>query len=219
MEFKTVQILNNNFELYPDKYIYWKDKKILIISDVHLGKGKHFRKHGIAIPDVHDEIDLEKIKKIIYKHQPKEVIFLGDLFHSSKNNSFGIFSEFIHQHKHINFHLVEGNHDIIHQTEFEQIGIHFHIGEYLIDDFIFVHDINDWTQKDKYAFSGHIHPAIYLQGKARQGIRLPIFYFNDQFSILPSFGSFTGHAIINTNPKDGVYGIVQDKIIIISELN
>lgn len=213
MELKEFILKNERLLLSYDKFIFWDRLKILIISDVHLGKGKHFRKNGIPIPDVHDNYDLFKLEQILNTHQPKEVIFLGDLFHSVKNNSFDLFKKFIQTYPSVTFHLVEGNHDIMNKVDFLNLGIHWHKGQYVVNEFVFVHDIKDWTIKDKYALSGHIHPAIYLQGKARQGLRLPIFYFSPTFAILPAFGSFTGLKIIECTSLDKVFGIVKSKVI------
>ncbi len=46
-----VLINNQNFILHPSGAIFWEEKSMLLISDVHLGKVAHFRKHGMAIPE------------------------------------------------------------------------------------------------------------------------------------------------------------------------
>ena len=47
----TIQIKSNTFILHPSGALFWEDKNVLLISDVHLGKVSHFRKHGVAIPE------------------------------------------------------------------------------------------------------------------------------------------------------------------------
>ena len=44
------RIFENTFLLSANKTIFWEEEKILILSDLHLGKSGHFRKAGIAIP-------------------------------------------------------------------------------------------------------------------------------------------------------------------------
>ena len=47
----NITIKKQVFMLHPFGSLYWKDKNILLISDLHLGKISHFRKNGLAIPN------------------------------------------------------------------------------------------------------------------------------------------------------------------------
>gem|GEM_PF-6533221 len=47
---QTITFNKQELTLNTQRSIYWKDQKTLILSDLHLGKAAHFRKHGIAIP-------------------------------------------------------------------------------------------------------------------------------------------------------------------------
>jgi len=73
--------------LLPEKAIYWSDKKILFVSDLHLGKIDHFRKEGIAVPFAARKTNLEKLAYLLQNHKVNQCIFLGDLFHSLYNQS------------------------------------------------------------------------------------------------------------------------------------
>ena len=99
--------------LLPEKAIFWKEKKKLIISDLHLGKAGHFRKAGIPIPQGIHRGDLERLETITRKYSPEEIIFLGDLFHSKWNREWQEFSVWRENNKVIKLQLVKGNHDII----------------------------------------------------------------------------------------------------------
>ena len=46
-----ITIQNQTFILHPSGALFWETRKLLLISDVHLGKVSHFRKHGVAIPN------------------------------------------------------------------------------------------------------------------------------------------------------------------------
>ena len=46
----TYQLLGQNFSVHSEKGLFWEEQHALIISDVHLGKAGHFRKHGVPIP-------------------------------------------------------------------------------------------------------------------------------------------------------------------------
>jgi len=67
--------------------------------------------------------------------------------------------------------------------------------------------------KSLYNLAGHIHPAVRLRGKARSYIKLPCFYFDANRCILPSFGTFTGSAVINPKKGDFVYAVLPNRIV------
>ena len=45
-----IEILDEQFDLYPQKAIFWRTQHTLLLSDLHLGKINHFRKAGIPVP-------------------------------------------------------------------------------------------------------------------------------------------------------------------------
>jgi metallophosphoesterase superfamily enzyme len=68
----------------------------------------------------------------------------------------------------------------------------------------------------KINMAGHLHPGARLEGKGRQGITLPCFWFAPNQLILPAFGSFTGLATIRPSEQDHVYIIIENKVMEIS---
>jgi metallophosphoesterase superfamily enzyme len=60
---------------------------------------------------------------------------------------------------------------------------------------------------------GHIHPGILLKGKAKQRISIPCFHYSENVLVLPSFGNFTGLALIKGQKNDGIWGIAEDRLI------
>jgi len=104
-------VANEQLELLPDKVIYWRSQDLLLISDVHWGKVDHFRKNGIAIPGVASLSNYERLSELIIRIQPKEVLFLGDIFHSSNNMDWQVCKTFLASYPDITFSLVKGNHE------------------------------------------------------------------------------------------------------------
>ena len=64
-----------------------------------------------------------------------------------------------------------------------------------------------------YNLCGHIHPAVYLRGRGKQGMKLPCFHFTTKQGVLPAFGEFTGTAIMRTKKKDQVFVVSGEKVI------
>jgi metallophosphoesterase superfamily enzyme len=128
-----------------------------------------------------------------------------------------VFGEVVNHFRNISFELVLGNHDIMSERQYTRKNIAIH-NELLIDNFIFTHHPLEEQKASKYNMAGHIHPGVYLRGKARQAITLPCFYFGKNLALLPAFGMFTGLARIQPKKEDRVFAIIEDKVIDVSIL-
>ena len=52
----------------------------------------------------------------------------------------------------------------------------------MLNNFLLVHNFNDEENVNGYyKICGHVHPAVRLRGKGKQGITLPCFYFGLNF--------------------------------------
>ena len=209
--FKTVSIQEEELSLLPEKAIYWEAKKLLLIADLHLGKSMHFRKNGIAVPAKAENKNWEVLHQLFEHIQPERVNFLGDLFHSTYNQEWEVFTELITSYPNIRFELTLGNHDILDPTLYEHSKLK--VFDKLIEDpFIFTHEPLE-TKSDFYNLAGHIHPGVQLKGKGKQKHRLPCFYFGKTEGILPAFGSFTGLATIKVKKSDQVFVVAGKEVI------
>ncbi len=206
------QFLDQTLLLLPEKAIYWKDKGMLILADVHLGKAGHFRKSGIPISDLVHSKDIYTIEKLINEFQPREVVFLGDLFHSDHNQGWEIFRRWIRSKDPLQFRLVLGNHDVLEAPAYHIKNLE--VIEVLdCAPFSLTHIPEETSY---YNLAGHIHPAVKLRGKGRQSLRLPCFYFGPQNGILPAFGNFTGTARISITKEDELFVIADHKVVKVS---
>lgn len=191
--------------LLPQKAMYLPEYKYLIVSDLHLGKASHFVKHGIQVPDNHDDHDLARLQALLEKHLIETVIFLGDLFHSEYNASWEKFKSFRAIHKDKEFILVLGNHDILDPAAYAFLNV---VDSLLIEHCFFTHEPLTSPPLGYANVYGHIHPGIRLIGKGRQSISLPCFMVRAQEMIVPAFGSFTG--IYRLKPSSGDRVFIMD---------
>jgi uncharacterized protein len=208
----TIDLCGEVLELLPQKAIYWKRERALLMADLHLGKVNHFRKSGIPVPSKANEQNLEFIVELIELTNPSRVIFLGDLFHSHYNPEWEVFGELVKHFQSISFELVVGNHDLLSEGQYLRKSIAVYT-ELRLYPFIFTHHPLEERVDNFYNLAGHIHPGATLHGKARQSVTLPCFYFGKQHGILPAFGVFTGLAQIKPKMGDGVYVIVKDVVV------
>ena len=206
---KTIHIKNNTFILHPSASVFWEERNMLLISDVHLGKVSHFRKHGVAIPENSILRNFERLDSVLEYFNPEKVIFLGDLFHSKKNQEWKLFTDWI-QSKKVEIILVAGNHDVIDQKHYELLNVKV-VSEITSDGFFFTHHPEE--RDDFFNFCGHIHPAIELRGIGRQFIKLPCFFKRPNQMIFPAFGEFTGNYYLIPTEKDKVYAITKEDVI------
>ena len=207
-----VDIMDEQFGLYPQKAIFWKSQSTLLLSDLHLGKINHFRKAGIPVPSKANDHNLEVFIDLIQLCKPKRIICLGDLFHSHYNAEWEVFGEVVKHFSSINFELVLGNHDIMGKYQYKRKGIGLH--ETLrIGKFLLTHHPLEMVPEDTYNIAGHIHPGVFLKGRGRQALTLPCFYFSEKQAYLPAFGKFTGLATIAPKKADRIYIVAENKVI------
>jgi len=204
-----IRINNQNFILHQSGAAFWEEEKILLISDVHLGKVAHFRKHGIGIPKDAIFENFTRLDAVLQLFNPEMIVFLGDLFHSKINNEWDFFVEWTkkHQQKII---LVEGNHDIISKQYYADLNIEIY-SELIIDNFLLTHHPTE--EEGLFNFCGHIHPGIQLRGLGRQFLSLSCFFQKPNQLIFPAFGEFTGNSYLVPTENDKAYAITKEGII------
>ena len=205
------KIKEQTFWLSATRTIFWEEQQALILSDLHFGKTGHFRKAGIAVPQSVYKEDLQRLVNLIQYFKPKQIIAVGDLFHSKINRELDLFKRWRENFPNLDFVLVKGNHDILKPEWYQDAAISV-MNELLVNNILFVHD-NCEARDDVFTFCGHIHPGIIINGLGKQSLRFPCFYFTKEQCILPAYSKFTGMATINPSPSDSVYAIVQDSII------
>jgi len=201
--------------LHPFKGMYWEEKSILFVADLHLGKATHFRKAGIPVPIEVQQSNFDKLTALLLDLNPKRVIILGDLFHSDCNTAWEDFVHITKQFSELSFELVLGNHDIMDNTQYKYAKMSVYPEPFELAPFILTHHPLERKDipKDKTNLCGHIHPAVYLRGLAKQGMKLPCFHFTEKQGILPAFGEFTGTAIMRTRKHDQVFVVSGEKVI------
>lgn len=210
-----LRIKNNTFLLLPQKAIYWKEWKTILVSDLHIGKISHFRKAGIPVPQEGSQNNFKRLDEIIATTNPANILFVGDLFHSDVNQEWDQFCDWRKQYPHIKMDIVLGNHDRLPDNFCNNYQIDIYPQELVIGPFTFAHHPREAFNNDEYVISGHVHPVISLGGLARQYVTVPCFYFGDQQAILPSFGYFTGGYAIEVLEHDTVVAVAQNKLFAI----
>ncbi|MDO1513236.1 ligase-associated DNA damage response endonuclease PdeM [Maribacter confluentis] len=204
-----IQIRDQSFKMHSSGTLFWEERSMLLVSDVHLGKVSHFRKYGAAVPQAAVQKNFDMMDESIAYFKPKTLVFMGDLFHSSLNREWEIFENWV-QEKTLDIILVSGNHDILSPLKYKAIGINV-VEEMVLGSFLLTH--HPMERDGLFNFSGHIHPAIKLSGLGRQTVKLPCFYKTEHQMILPAFGEFTGTFTLEPCNGCEVYALLGDAVL------
>lgn len=204
----------------PERCILWEEENTLIVADLHLGKSGHFRKEGIGIPQSIYKADLQRLMAQLYLYKADRLIIAGDFTHSTANKELDLFLKWRKDFSLLQIDLVKGNHDILGDQWYESAGVNVHEWKLSAGPFLFLHDKKaekDLTEKELelYRFTGHLHPAITLKGKANRRCAL-CFYFTKEYAVLPAFSRFTGGYKVEPVKGEQVFALVEDGIMQLS---
>ncbi|WP_221394546.1 ligase-associated DNA damage response endonuclease PdeM [Dyadobacter sp. NIV53] len=207
-----IEIRENHFLLLSQRAIFWEEKQTLLIGDLHLGKITHFRKEGIAVPNIAAENNFLRLNELVQNTGASRIIFLGDLFHSKYNSEWETFTAWRNQHHYIDMIIVIGNHDILPVNMFLEADLQVFENDFEEDGFIFTHHPKTEFDHSKFIFAGHIHPVFTSYGKGRQSVRLPCFVIDKNQAIVPSFGVFTGGFPMDLADNRKIYVTTETKV-------
>lgn len=210
----------SGWEFLPDRAIWWPSESTLIVSDLHLGKAGHFRRHGIAVPNAVNTNTLERLTVLVEQHRPSRLLVLGDLFHSEENHEWLEFKSWLsdlHAQPWFNeFRLVEGNHDILPASAFAGMDVNMSV-KWRLGDWVFAHDPKDLAELPEGAVgvAGHLHPAISMVGKGRQSLKLPCWWYDARrrLMVVPTFGTFTGSVSVQPKKGDACWVTTGDAVV------
>ena len=210
----TLAHFNQTLELLPSKAVLLPDRT-LVVADLHLGKATAFQAKGLAIPEGDSHADLNRLGTICEQVRATRIVINGDLFHSPAGLSVEIerLLETWLFTIGLPVELVLGNHDrklpqlptwltVVHSVE--HAGVHL------------VHDPAD-APAGVPVVAAHWHPVAKIADGKRTSLRLPCFLLRRNVLVLPSFGTFTGGAIVDREEGDRLFVAPGDRVIEVPE--
>jgi hypothetical protein len=175
----------HEFLLHPAGILFWPEKSMAIVSDLHLEKGSHFAQKGFFLPPYDTQETLERLHKTIADLKPRKILILGDTFHDAKGHARLPSQERALFDKLLGYNpiWITGNHD----GDFVPQGFTAH-QTFTLEGITFNHEA---TLDAAFEISGHFHPKVDIVHK-RAFISRPCFIEDGNKMILPAFGAYTG---------------------------
>ena len=203
-----------NFNLIFDLSgaLFISEIKTLVFSDLHFGKSFSFAKVGNFLPPYDINETIEKIRKLIEKYSPKQIITLGDNFHEPKTlkmidkNSIKKINKTFNK---LDVIWIDGNHD--ENLKNRKLLYGKFKKNHTFDSLTFTHIKSRKLENSLFEFSGHFHPKISFKHN-KINYLCKCFVLGKNFCILPAFGSFTGGLDIDSSELKQI--LPKDKTII-----
>ncbi|ASJ72356.1 ligase-associated DNA damage response endonuclease PdeM [Granulosicoccus antarcticus] len=201
--------------LHPQRVMYWPARSTLFVADVHAGKEHAFARSGIAIPGGISDEGLYRLFTLCDAVQASTLMVLGDFMHTtplSDESWLTTLSELLLKRPQLDMHIMTGNHDKAPGQSMIDKRIVWHQNPLQYGPFILQHEPQN--NVDGYVLSGHLHPTWRLMATGHGSVRAPVFWFREQYAVLPAYGAFTGGMnIVPDSKKDQLYMVGEDCVL------
>lgn len=171
----------------PSGALWWADRRMLCVSDLHLGKSERLaRRSGLTLPPYDGRETLDRLSADLDASGAETVLCLGDSFDDLDASNALAASEKLQITRlqaGREWIWIEGNHD---PGPIELGGTH--LAEWGKGPLVFRH-VAEANAKGEV--SGHFHPKARLSIRGRS-ISRPAFLVDQNRLILPAYGTYTG---------------------------
>jgi uncharacterized protein len=167
--------------------LWWPDKRLLSVSDLHLGKSERFARLGRGtLPPYETQDTLTRLSGDLDRTGAETVICLGDSFDDTAaaqalDEDHRLWIAKLQAGR--QWFWIEGNHD---PGPIEMGGSH--VAELVVSGLTFRHIAEPDARGE---VSGHYHPKARIRMRGRTVTR-PAFLMDDTRIIQPAYGTYTG---------------------------
>ena len=200
--------------LLPQRAVWWPASRALFVADFHLGKAASFRRAGIPMPEGTTAENLERLDLALAGRDVEHLVILGDFLHSREaraERTLDRFAAWRTARAGLSITLVRGNHDDRAGDPPPAWNLRCVDPGVALGPFALVHE--PAPVAGGYALAGHLHPAVRLSGRGEPSLRLPCYWFGKRVGVLPSFGAFTGSALVRPRAGDQVFVVAGDEVV------
>lgn len=166
--------------------LFWKEQRLLVVSDLHLEKGSSYAMRGVLLPPYDTLATLSRLTTLIARHDPRMVIALGDSFHDrhaherlSTTNREMLAAMQVRR----DWIWISGNHDPALPPDLGGTVAN----EVAIGPIVFRHEPTGAVGE----IAGHLHPKARVATRGRSMERR-CFASDGERAVMPAFGAYTG---------------------------
>lgn len=168
--------------------LFWPDRSLLVVSDLHLEKGSSYAAKGIHLPPYDTAETLKRLATACDHYRPGTVICLGDNFHDTGGPGRMADSDRASLAPLVagrDWCWITGNHDPVLPGDLPGR----HLSEMTVGALTFRHEAAKAPVSGEV--SGHYHPSARVRTR-QKSLSGRCFAHNGQRLIMPAFGALTG---------------------------
>lgn len=172
--------------------LWWPERRILVVADLHLEKGSGFAARGAFLPPYDTRATIEAVERLVRRHRPAAVVALGDSFHDAGARARLAEADGERLRRltgATDWLWIAGNHDPVPP---EDLGGRV-AAEVTLGALTFRHAPCTEAGQGSGAgeICGHLHPKASVAVQARL-VTARCFVTDGRRMVLPAFGAFTG---------------------------
>ena len=211
----TVRLDDSEAELMPERALFLRGVRALVVADLHIGKSESYRRFGVPSADGIDEETLERLGRAAMRAGAKVIVVVGDLTHHADGIGEAEMERFARFRERIMLpiRLVEGNHDrgarsLPPEWMVDRVGARFALGGVRFEHEPPVASAANWT------ISGHLHPMLSVARGARS-VEAPAFVIDRSRKcvVLPAFSKFTRGVRFEPRAQCELFAIAEGAVV------
>jgi len=184
----------------PRGALYWPERGVLAVADLHLEKGSGFAVRGVLLPPYDSVATLTQLARLIADYAPRCVLALGDSFHDGEGParlSDVDRAQLGALQRGRDWVWITGNHD---PETASNIGGVFH-SVLAIGALTFRHEPTGAAGE----VAGHLHPVARVAHRGR-AVSRRCFAADKTRMVLPAFGALTGGLNVRSTAFCDLFG-------------
>jgi DNA ligase-associated metallophosphoesterase len=183
-----IHLAGERLMLDPAGALFWPERHLLAVSDLHLEKGSSYARRGMLLPPWDTRATLDRLSLLLRHWRPETLVLLGDSFHDS-GAAGRLGQEDAARLRAIAGGLrliwVRGNHD---PEPPDGLGGEA-VAEFELGPLRFRHQA--LARLSEPEISGHFHPKATVPARGT-GICRACFVADGRRLLMPAFGAYTG---------------------------
>ncbi|MEM9044747.1 MAG: ligase-associated DNA damage response endonuclease PdeM [Pseudomonadota bacterium] len=200
------------FEAQSSGALWWPDRRVLAVADLHLGKAERIARDGGALlPPYETAETLDRLDAEVNRLRPRLIVSVGDSFDDLLAAS-ALSEEIVLRLERLSagrrLIWIAGNHD---PGPVNLPGSHLDFA--VIGGVHFRHIAN--LDRPEMEISGHYHPKAHVTVKGRKITRRCFVVSNDRV-MLPAFGAYTGGLSVTDQAIKEIAG-PESRVLMIGE--